>query len=211
MIGGPEVIGVLGRQAFFSASSGDGLSDHYHFSQEFRLSGDTDKLFYQFGLYYLEEDITVDSNDFDTPSGASLALTQVEQQTLSSAVFGQLEYSFIEALALTVGLRYTRDDKALEVVPGPGSSAPAATIDADDSYLSWEVALNFDVSDSISLYSRLGTASRGPVTLGRFGFTSQADTETIFLVITRFIGHTHAWLQGSAVVPGADTGRELMH
>ena len=64
--GGPGAIGQLGGQAFFSVSSGDGLSDHDQFTQEVRLSGSTDKLFYQVGAYYFDESITVDSADFAT-------------------------------------------------------------------------------------------------------------------------------------------------
>ncbi|GAB3111894.1 TonB-dependent receptor [Aestuariicella hydrocarbonica] len=174
--GGPEAIGVLNAQAFFSSSSGDGLSDHYQFTQEFRLSGETDKFFYMAGLYYMDEEITVDSINYDN-AGTLLDLTQQEQQTTSAAIFGQIEYFVTSQLAVTAGLRYTEDDKELEVIPGPGSTAPADTIDASDEYVSWELAANYDVTEDFTVYSRLATASRGPVTLGRFGFTSQADTE----------------------------------
>ncbi len=176
--GGPDVIGQLGRQAFFSVASGDGLSDHKQFTQELRLSGQTDRLFYQVGVYYLDESITVDSVDFAN-DGSRLQLTQAVQDTTSAAIFGQVEFDINEQLSVTAGLRYTDDDKELEVVPGPGSSAPPARIDASDDYFSYELALNYEVNEDWSLYSRLATASRGPVTLGRFGFTSQADTEEI--------------------------------
>lgn len=176
--GGPEAIGVLGGQAFFSASSGDGLSDHYQITQELRLSGDKDNLFYQVGLYYFDEDVTVDSRDFDN-AGVSTSLTQTEQQTTSYAVFGQIDYALTDQLNVIAGLRYTDDEKDLEVIPGAGSGAPAATISVADDYISWELALNYDYNDAISFYTRLGTASRGPVTLGRFGFTSSAETEEI--------------------------------
>lgn len=176
--GGPEAIGALGGQAFFSVSSGDGLSDHSQLTQELRFSGETDKMFYQFGFYYLDEDITVDSVDFNN-DGSRIQLTQAQQDTSSFAIFGQTEFNINDQLSLTAGLRYTDDEKDLEVIPGPGSFAPAATIDASDDYFSWELAANYDYSDDWSFYSRLATASRGPVTLGRFGFTSQADTEEI--------------------------------
>jgi iron complex outermembrane receptor protein len=176
--GGFEVIGLPNRQAFFSVSSGDGLSDHEQFSQEIRISGEKDRLFYQVGFYYLNEEITVDSSDFSN-TGARLTLTQVDQETTSAAVFGQIEYAVSDQLSLILGGRYTDDEKDLEVIPGPGSFAPAAKISADDDYFSWELALNYDVSDDLSVYGRAATASRGPVTLGRFGFTSQADTEEI--------------------------------
>ena len=176
--GGPEAIGQLGGQAFFSVSSGDGLSDHKQFTQELRLARETDTLFYQVGVYYLDEDITVDSIDFAN-SGEQIQLTQAQQGTSSFAVFGQAELSLSDRLSVTAGLRYTDDDKELEVIPGPGSGAPAAVIAADDDYFSWELSANYDLHDNLSGYARLATASRGPVTLGRFGFTSQADTEEI--------------------------------
>ena len=75
-------------------------------------------------------------------------------------------------------MRYTDDDKALEVIPGSNSSSPADSISVDDSYASWDLAFTFDASDEVSLYGRVANASRGPVTIGRFGFTSSADTET---------------------------------
>lgn len=169
---------VDGGLAPFSVASGDGLSDHSQITQELRLSGESDALFYQVGLFILDEDIVVDSQDFDN-DGNSTSLTQVDQQTDSAALFGQVEFLLSDDLSMTVGGRYTSDDKDLEVIPGAGSQAPAATIDADDDYFNWEMALNYEMTDDLSLYARAATASRGPVTLGRFGFTSQADTEDV--------------------------------
>lgn len=183
--GGPAEIGVLGRQAFFSASSGDGLSDHGQFSQEVRISGERDNYFFQVGFYHFDEDITVDSSDFAN-NGAQLTLTQVEQKTESTAFFGQIEYAVNDQFSVILGGRFTDDEKDLEVIPGPGSTAPAATISDDDDYFSWELAGNYDVNDDVSVYARVSTGSRGPVTLGRFGFTSQADTETITSFETGF-------------------------
>ena len=176
--GGFGAIGLPNQQAFFSVASGDGLSDHEQFTQEFRLSGEKDKLFYQVGFYYFSEEITVDSSDF-LNSGARLNLTQVEQETTSAAIFGQIEYAMTDRFSVIMDGRFTDDDKDLEVIPGPGSFAPAAKIDASDDYFSWELAGNFDVNNDLSVFARAATASRGPVTLGRFGFTSQADTEEI--------------------------------
>jgi len=176
--GGPEAIGQLGGQAFFSVSSGDGLSDHEQFTQELRFSGEAGPAFYQVGVYYLDEDITVDSIDFAN-SGDRIQLTQAQQDTTSFAVFGQTEFALNDQLSITAGIRYTDDDKELTVIPGPGSFAPAANITASDDYFSWELSANYQVNDDLSTYARVATASRGPVTLGRFGFTSQADTEEI--------------------------------
>ena len=192
LVGGPEAIGQLGRQAFFNVESGDGLDDHYQFSQELRLSGESGKLFYQVGLFYFDEEIDVLSQNFDSGVDASgLAVTQdiARQETKSAAIFGQIEYALTDALSLIGGLRYTDDDKELETIPGPGSAAPADVIKADDDYVNGDLALNYDVSDDWSVYGRAGNASRGPVTIGRFGFTSAADTETLTSIETGFKGN----------------------
>ncbi|MEM1112309.1 MAG: TonB-dependent receptor [Pseudomonadota bacterium] len=178
-VGGPEVIGQLGRQAFFNAESGDGLDDHYQFSQEFRLAAQAGDIFYQLGLYYFDEDLDAISRNFDSATGAPTSLDTASQETTSIAVFGHIEWSLTERLSLTGGLRYTDDEKDLTAIPGPGSTAFLDTIEADDDYINWDLALNYDVNDDWSVYARAGDASRGPVTIGRFGFTSAADTETL--------------------------------
>lgn len=165
--------GALGRQLWFSVATGDGLKDHYQFTQEFRVSADTDDFFFQGGAYYFDEDYDVRNTDF---GGGFTDI--VNQQTDSFALFSQLEYRATDRFAITGGLRFTADNKELEVIPGPTSFSPADSIRIDDDYLSWDLAFNFTASENLSIYARLANASRGPVTLGRFGFTSSADTET---------------------------------
>ncbi|MGB1198699.1 MAG: TonB-dependent receptor [Thalassotalea sp.] len=167
----------LGKQLFFNAASGDGLSDHYQFTQELRLSGQTDALFYQAGVYFFKEDYTVDNKDLDV-NGATTNFYQVDQLTTSSAVFGQLEYKTSEQLAITVGLRYTQDDKELDIRTG-GTDNILFEIDKDDSYVNWDLSARYTFNDDWTGFARVGNASRGPVTIGRFGFPSEADTETL--------------------------------
>ena len=168
-------IGALGVSLFADVNTGDGLDDHYQFTQELRLSNQGERLFYQVGLYYFDEDIDVLSRNFAPPPGSSEI---VNQTTESVAAFGQMEYAFSDAFSLIVGLRYTADDKHLEVIPGPGSVAPPDTIAADDDYINWDIAFTHDINDDWSWYGRVANGSRGPVTLGRFGFVSSAETET---------------------------------
>ena len=167
--------GVLGQQLFFNVSTGDGLDDHYQFTQEFRFSGGTDRLFYQVGVFYFDEDIDIENTDFSSvPSFSDV----VSQQTTSAAVFGQLEYTLSDAWTITGGVRWTSDDKDLEVIPGPNSPSPSDTISVDDDFFNWDLALTWGVSDDWTVYGRVANGSRGPVTIGRFGFVSSADTET---------------------------------
>jgi iron complex outermembrane receptor protein len=164
---------VLGRQLWFGVNTGDGLDDHGQLTQEFRFAAEGDTTFWQVGVFYLDDDIDIFTWDFG--SGAQDIVTQ---ETESLAAFGQIEYAVNDRFAVTAGLRYTSDDKKLEVKPGMDSPSPAASISVDDSYMSWDLAFTYDTNDEWSWYGRYANASRGPVTLGRFGFTSSAETET---------------------------------
>ena len=167
-------IGKLGKSLFAVVATGDGLDDLEQFTQEFRLAGQTDKLFYQVGVYYFDEDFDLLNRDYGTPLASAL----VSQQTKSWALFGQVEYAINDAWSLTVGGRWTDDDKDLQVGPAvPGGFVIPASISVSDDFINWDVALSFDASDNWTWYGRIATGSRGPVTLGRFGFVSSARTE----------------------------------
>ena len=170
----PDDLGALGRQLWFNVATGDGLTDHDQLTQELRLAGETDRLFYQVGLYYFDEDFDLLNQDFLNPAASAL----VSQQTTSTAIFGQAEYALNDQWAVTVGGRYTDDDKDLTVdSANPGGSVMPGAISVSDSFFNWDVALTWDMNEEWTWYTRLATGSRGPVTLGRFGFVSSADTE----------------------------------
>jgi iron complex outermembrane receptor protein len=171
-------IGALGSSGFFSTATGDGLDDHAQLTQELRFSGESDDTFWQFGLYYIDDDIDVKTRDYLSFMIGPGATDIVSQSTQSWAAFGQVERTINDRFAVTAGLRYTADDKNLQVKPGFNSTSPADSISVDDNFISWDIAFTYDMSDEWSWYGRYANASRGPVTIGRFGFTSSADTET---------------------------------
>lgn len=165
--------GVLG-QSLFPVATGDGLDDHTQFTQEFRIATEGEGWFFQGGTYILNEDMKIRSLDFLADS-----ITWVDQQTDSFAVFGQVDFIVTDAFSLIAGLRFTFDEKDLRVIPGRNSTAPADSISVDDDYISWDLAATVDLSDEWTLFGRIANASRGPVTIGRFGFVSSAKTETV--------------------------------
>lgn len=66
------------------------------------------RLKYNLGLFYIHEKINYDSS----PRLAIFSLNNFAKQTTDSyAAFGQVTYSFTDRFDLTVGLRYSRDDK----------------------------------------------------------------------------------------------------
>ena len=174
----PEAsVNELGKQLFFNVASGDGLSDHSQFTQEFRISGEANDLYYQVGVFFFKEDYTVDNKDLDI-DGSTINFYQIDQLTTSQALFGQIEYKPLDELAVTLGLRYTSDDKELDIREG-GTSNILFEIDKDDSYVNWDLAARYTFNKDWTGFARIGNASRGPVTIGRFGFPSEADTETL--------------------------------
>lgn len=188
----PDDTGKLGTQMWFNVATGDGLLDHHQLTQEFRLAGTGQNLFYQVGAYYFDEDFTLLNQSFTFEPESAL----VYQKTKSWALFGHLEYELSELWALTLGARWTDDDKKLSVEPAfPGGIVNPAAIAVGDDFFNWDVALSYDASDEWMWFGRLATGSRGPVTLGRFGFVSAATTED---TISAEIGFKSMLLGGRA-------------
>jgi len=93
--------------------------DSDQFSQEFRLASEGDNLKWVVGLYYLDEDVDRTESFFTywediTPlAGLSPGDVTFNQTagTTSFAAFGQFTWNATDTLALTLGARYTEDDK----------------------------------------------------------------------------------------------------
>lgn len=84
------------------------------FSQELRANVEVDRLNGVIGVYYFDE--TTDDNvrvDLGTP-GTSYDSNRVNLQTESFALFSEWSYKLTDALSLTLGARYTSEDKSIE-------------------------------------------------------------------------------------------------
>jgi iron complex outermembrane receptor protein len=89
-------------------------------SQEFRLSGDTDRMRWVTGLYFL--DVEYDNNiGFKALDQAPLLLppgtlpadypAHVDQDTTNYSIFGQIDFDLSDSLTLTAGLRVMEEEK----------------------------------------------------------------------------------------------------
>jgi iron complex outermembrane receptor protein len=185
-------IGVPGKSLFAVVATGDGLDDLEQITQEFRLAGQAERLFWQTGIYYFDEDFDLLNQNFITPELSAV----VSQQTTSWAVFGQAEYELNDIWTLTIGGRWTDDEKDLQVGPAaPDGWVAPASISVGDDFFNWDVAVTFDANDDWTYYGRLATGSRGPVALGRFGSVSSARTED---TISGEIGFKSTLMDGRA-------------
>lgn len=157
----------------FPVGTGDGLDDHKQLTQELRVSNDGENWFFQGGVFILDEEMIIRSEDFVDDSQSF-----VDQRTDSFAFFGQYEYRPTDVFAVTAGARYTFDKRDLRVIPGRDSTVPFQRIRENDDWFSWDLAFSYDASENWNIYGRAANSSRGPVTIGRFGFVSSAKTET---------------------------------
>jgi iron complex outermembrane receptor protein len=146
-------------------------ADVQQFTQEFRLaSNESDRLFWQTGVFYFDSDLEVKTNPFFAPP------TTVKHENTSYAVFGQIDYDLTDMWTLTTGLRYTDDDKKLKAPRGND-------LDKDDQQVSGNISLAYTPSENTTYWGKIANGFRGPTLQGRdvafFGASSAADSETI--------------------------------
>ena len=176
----------------FAAESADGLPDHRQWTQEFRVESNyAGPLNWQGGVFYFDEDITVDSFSYDTlfGGGAQAGHAQQAQRNKAWAAFGSLEYDVTDRFKLRGGLRYTQDQKdfsasVLESAPfgAPVSGPFLVSTDVDD--VSWDISGVHAVDPDVNLYARVAKGFRAPSIQGRLLFQnppqpSVADVEEV--------------------------------
>jgi iron complex outermembrane receptor protein len=114
---------------FYNDSSNINTTDLSTFSQEFRLSGGDDDLNWILGAYFSSDEMSEYYHYFMSDSLYGFASadwglatpfavapimeldTKYEQETDSAAVFGHMEWRFSEAWRLTLGARYTSEER----------------------------------------------------------------------------------------------------
>ena len=146
-------------------------------SQEFQFSGAiTETVDFQVGLYWFKEEF--EENNIQSflapiptsaamlPPGSSIyfvsdpitgnpTLFAYEGENESIAVFGEVNVALTDALDLSVGGRWTKDEKEYELFTAP--SGPNSG-DDDWSNVDWAVELLYSLNDDINVYGRIATA-----------------------------------------------------
>jgi iron complex outermembrane receptor protein len=175
----------------FTSESADGLPDHSQFTQEFRLASNEWGAFdWQTGVFWFDEDITIDSFSYDPLAGnVENGSAQQDQQNEAWALFASGEYAVSDRFTLRGGLRYTDDQKDFVAQRfesplsflGVGPLAPVRVqTDADD--VSWDLSGVFALSEQTNLYARVAEGFRAPSIQGRVLFgdvVSVADSESV--------------------------------
>ncbi len=172
----------------FPSESADGLPFHRQITQEVRLSSkNSSPLEWIVGAYYFNENITVDSFDYNTFGGsAEDGYAQQKQLDVSAAVFGSVGYQLTDALKIKGGLRYSHDDKNWTATRyiSPIGAGPIGPLFENPSYsrTTGDLSATYSLDKDTTLYARAATGYRAPSIQGRllFGDTpSVAKAETI--------------------------------
>lgn len=154
------------------------------YSQELQLVGEAEKFSYVTGLYYFKEDGNKSDNQhsnvdfvgnpmaadvrllplsgmsyFGFPQGTAMGTTYIDSKLESVAVYGQATYHATDNLGLTLGLRYTEDDREAtrygdNITFSPGSNE--GTYD----HLDWTAIVDYSFNDDINGYVKAATGFR---------------------------------------------------
>jgi iron complex outermembrane receptor protein len=178
----------------FPSESADGLPFHRQITQEVHLaSKETAPLDWIVGVYYFNENIRIDSFDYNTLGGSVQDGYAVQKQMdVSSAVFGSLGYQINDQLKLRGGLRYSRDDKDWTgqrfVSPfgaggiGPLHESPSAARTTGD------LSAVYTASKDLDFYARVATGYRAPSIQGRILFGDTPSVSKVETVTSGEIG-----------------------
>ena len=147
----------------------DTLSNYEQVSQELQWLGATQQLDYVLGLYWFGDESKFDRRaNFSSPL-AGVQAQKYELNTAARAAYTQGTYRFAslsDRLALTVGLRYTEEKKAIDydfgAVLTPFGLSPAQMANRNNHFynFSYNATVAYDVTDQLNAFVRYATGYR---------------------------------------------------
>ena len=164
------------------------------FTQEFRwVSEVNDRFNYVVGAWFLKEDtdrtecfdLSLGSDCTPDADGGTTDWYRQVNETTSVAVFGQFDYAFADNWILTLGGRYTRDDKDISNEANAGNFVIINQTFASTESESWNaftprISLSYQPSDTSTVYATIaqGFKSGGfPAAPQGIAFTLPLDQE----------------------------------
>jgi iron complex outermembrane recepter protein len=175
----------------FTAETRDSVPLLKQLTQELRIaSNDNKPLSYQFGGFYFNEKLYINSDNYSTlgdPLNAAEGVNiKVAQRQFSKAygLFGSLTYQLTDQLSATGGIRYNNDKRDYGVARTKDSQFPTflqnplgtvkRNVKSDN--VTWDANLNYGVNDGLNLYARVAKGYRAPSIQGRILFPPATAT-----------------------------------
>ncbi|MFC5742316.1 TonB-dependent receptor [Dyella tabacisoli] len=171
----------------FPVETADALPRDRQLTQEFRLASNTqDRLNWQVGTYYFDEDIKITNYDYATLNNHALdGYANQTQRTKAWAVFGSTNYQLADDFELRAGARYSHDSRTFRVdrlLSPIGAGPMQLSANPHDSRWSGDVTGTWTLNPNVNVYARVANGFRAPSVQGRVLFSnsiSQAKPETI--------------------------------
>jgi iron complex outermembrane receptor protein len=146
----------------------DFLANATNFSEELRASGQYDKTHWVLGAYYYNDAHHVRENLYDwwarISGGTPTAATQAHEgkvDTLSYALFGQIETPITDTVTLAIGGRYSKEDRDMVIARfwsacAFDQCAPALDTSGDASFpnFSGDITVSWKPTDNVMAYAK---------------------------------------------------------
>lgn len=177
----------------FPAQTADGIPDYSQFSQELRISQNTDNMFWQAGAFYFIERLEVDTFNYDDLTDNVSGYATQAQDTKAYAVFTQADFYISDETTFTAGVRWSHDAKQYKaevpLAPFGGDPVASASVYPEDNNFSGNLSLSHVLDEDTNIYARVARGFRAPSIQGRVlfgGAITVADTETVTSFETGF-------------------------
>lgn len=134
--------------------------DAEQISQEVRLQGQHDRLEWLAGLFYYNDD----KNPVTTESAPGFIDTSARIETQSIALFGKVDVNVTEELTVSGGLRWTEEDRDVNIFTAPGFGGPGGTsiFNISTSKLTFRTSLDWAPTESVLAYGSVSTGFKSP-------------------------------------------------
>jgi iron complex outermembrane recepter protein len=175
----------------FTAETRDSVPMLKQFTQEVRVaSNGNNALSYQAGVFYFNEKLAIDSENYSTlgdplnaREGVNIFVGQ-RQNSKAYGIFGSATYKVTDDLGITGGLRYNNDRRVYGVARTRDTQFPTflqnplgvveRNVKSDN--LTWDLSANYAASDDVKLYARVAKGYRAPSIQGRILFPPATAT-----------------------------------
>ncbi|HET9448400.1 MAG TPA: TonB-dependent receptor, partial [Steroidobacteraceae bacterium] len=132
------------------------------FSQELRITSNGDKtLDWIGGLYYLREDLRVDTLFAFGGPPEPFFPQLYNSDTETYAAYAEVIYSFNDRLSFTGGARYTVDERYFDIIVGGGAAIPFTQFDNEWKEWGWRGILDYKLSDGAMIYASVSRSFQG--------------------------------------------------
>lgn len=188
------------------------------FSQEFRLAGESENLNWVGGVYFFSEEVDRferfttwwDPTSHLAVLGDGTADFIQSSENDSFAVFGQFTYNVTDALSLTLGARYTDDEKSIDndtAAPVPNSSpvfasgvplfSPPYSVSASDSWSETTVraSVDYHITEDHMIYATYSEGFKSGAFNGTQRYSELAQVPIAPELATNYeVGFKTQWL-----------------